>query len=100
MMRTTAVDVDRNRIDYLSTVSKNYSELFLKYRQFLSERFLPEQVKSIYYHEIIHWLRLMPYKIRRNEKRAALFFAGMIQVFNDVADWYDEVGNERETGDL
>ena len=100
LMRTNAVDVDRNEIDYLFVVSKNYSEIFLKYRQFLSEHFAPEQVRSIYYHELVHWLRLMPYKIRQNGKRAVLFFAGMMLVFNDIADWYDEVKDEGQTGDL
>ena len=32
-----------------------------------------ERVKSIYYHEIIHWLRLMPYKIEKMEKGYCCF---------------------------
>ena len=44
----------------------------------------PERTRSIYYHEIIHWLRLMPYKIEKDGKRAFLFYAGMLMVMNDV----------------
>ena len=28
-------------------------------------------------HEVIHWLRLMPYKLNKDRKRAAMFYAGL-----------------------
>ena len=52
------------------------------------EKFGKEKTRSIYFHEIIHWLRLMPYKIEKDEKRAMLFYAGMIMVMNDVIEMY------------
>ena len=47
-----------------------------------------ERTRSIYFHEIIHWLRLMPYKIEKDGKRALLFYAGMLMVMNDVIEMY------------
>ena len=38
-------------------------------------------------HEVIHWLRLMPYKLNKDRKRAAMFYAGLVMVANDVADF-------------
>ena len=35
----------------------------------------------------IHWLRLMPYKLNKDRKRAAMFYAGLVMVANDVADF-------------
>ena len=52
--------------------------------------FSKERVKSIYYHEIIHWLRLLPYKIEKNGKRALLFYAGLLMVLSDIVKWFEE----------
>jgi len=91
LMRTSSVDLNGNKIDYLSTVSQRYGEIFLLYKRFLEERFTAAQNRSIYFHEIVHWLRLMPYKIEKNGKRAVLFFSGLILIFNDIVDWYGEL---------
>lgn len=36
-------------------------------------------------HEVVHWLRLMPYKLARDRKRAPMFYAGLVMVANDAA---------------
>lgn len=89
LMRTERVEVDRNEIRYLSMVSQRYSELLRRYREYLRENFTREQVRSIYCHELVHWLRLMPYKLQKNGELAAVFFAGMMTVFNDIKDWVE-----------
>ena len=33
------------------------------------------------------WLRLMPYKLAKDRKRAPMFYAGLVMVANDVADF-------------
>lgn len=53
-------------------------------------RNLQKQVRSIFFHEIVHWLRLLPYKIEKNGKRAILFYAGMVIVLNDVINWFED----------
>ena len=47
-----------------------------------------DSIKSIYFHEIVHWIRLMPYKIAKDDKRALLFYAGMLIIMNDVINMY------------
>ncbi|MCH5277775.1 MAG: flippase-like domain-containing protein [Desulfovibrionaceae bacterium] len=91
LMRTNSININGNEINYLFTLSHNYSDIFKKYHQFLIDTFTYTQVRSIYFHEIVHWLRLMPYKIENDSKRAALFFSGMIIIFNDIVDWFGEI---------
>lgn len=89
-MRTRQVKVQNDHINFLFTRSQGYGEIFSRYRSYLEEKFSRDQVRSIFFHEIVHWLRLMPYKIENCGKRAVLFYAGLIMVFNDVVDWYAE----------
>lgn len=54
------------------TKSESYTYLYSMLDEYMREHFTQERVKSIYYHEIIHWLRLMPYKIEKMEKSIAV----------------------------
>ena len=72
------------------TKSESYTYLYSMLDEYMREHFTQERVKSIYYHEIIHWLRLMPYKIEKNGKRVLLFYAGMLMVMNDVVNNFEE----------
>lgn len=80
------VEISQNRIDFIFTKSDIYVYLYHMLDSYLTEKFSEETVRSIYYHEIVHWLRLMPYKIEKSGKRALLFYAGMLMVMNDVED--------------
>ena len=84
MMKTQNVSIDGNRIDFIFTKSLAYFEIFNRLVKHMKERFGEKGVRSIFYHEIIHWLRLMPYKLEKNGKRAIIFYAGLIMVLNDV----------------
>lgn len=90
LMNTKNVDINNNHIDFLFTKSLIYDELFAKYKQYLYNKFDTNKVKSIFFHEIIHWLRLMPYKIEKNGERSVLFYAGLIKVLNDVIKEFDK----------
>ena len=93
-MATKSVEHEKNKIDFTFTKSNVYMQLHEKLRNYMMERFTIQRVKSIYYHEIIHWLRLMPYKIERDGKRSLLFYAGLLMVLNDVVNMFDEVEYE------
>ena len=90
MMMTPRVSVHENHIEFTFTRSAAYDALFAEVRQYLDQRFTPAQVESIFLHELIHWLRLMPYKINRDRKRAPMFFAGLLMVANDIDRWYPQ----------
>lgn len=84
LMRTDRCVTNGNEIRFMSGVSKAYRDLYGRYRDYLTERFNDREIKSIYYHEIADWLRLMPYKIEHDEAKAVVFFAGMMLVADDV----------------
>lgn len=83
-------EVEDNEIHFLLPASDRYRSLYRCFHQWMTEHMTQSQVRSVYYHEIVHWLRLLPYKLRKNEKTAVQYFAGLIAVMNDVYDRYEE----------
>ena len=56
-----------------------------------------ERTRSVYFHEMIHWIRLMPYKLAKDERRSLIFYAGMLMVMHDVVAMYEQFkGEDRE----
>lgn len=92
LMATKTVNVERNAINFIFTKSEAYTYLCRMLDAYMCEKFSQERVKSIYYHEIVHWLRLMPYKIEKNGKRSLLFYAGMLMVLHDVVKRFEGEG--------
>lgn len=90
LMMVKNVEVTDNRIEFLFTGSVAYQQLYEKYKEYLFSHFSYQQVRSIYYHEVVHWLRLMPYKIRKNPKLAVVFYAGLLMVLADVEKMFRE----------
>lgn len=94
LMATNSVEINNNSIDFTFIKSEVYTYLFKKLDEYMRSNFSIDRVRSIYYHEIVHWLRLLPYKIEKNGKRSLLFYAGLIIVMNDIISWFGE-GDER-----
>ncbi len=90
MMKTSAVSVSKNSVDFICTRSSAYDALFGALRRCLDERFTPAEVRSIFHHELVHWLRLLPYKLRKDPGLAPMFYAGFIMVANDVYRWFEQ----------
>ena len=87
-MNTNNVTYYDNQIEFLFTKSNVYYKLFEKVIGHLENKFGKEALKSIFYHEVIHWLRLLPYKINKIGDRSLLFYAGFIMVMNDIEKRY------------
>ena len=90
MMKTSAVSVSKNSVDFICTRSSAYDALFGALRRYLDEHFTPAEVRSIFHHELVHWLRLLPYKLRKDPGLAPMFYAGFIMVANDVYRWFEQ----------
>lgn len=84
LMLVNSIKIEGNRINYFVARSDAYEKLYEKFTEYLWKQFNKEQILSIYYHEVIHWLRLLPYKISKNEKKAVVFYTGLLSVLNDV----------------
>lgn len=89
LMMVSDVYVVENQIKFFFTGSTAYEMLYKNYKHYLFSHFSINEVKSIFYHEAIHWLRLMPYKIRKNSQKAAIFYAGMLIVLNDIETMFE-----------
>ena len=89
LMKTKSVSSIENKIDFLFTKSNTYYRLFNNFVEYLTKKFGQDGVKSIFYHEIIHWLRLMPYKINKIGENSLLFYSGLIMVMTDVEEMFE-----------
>lgn len=88
LVRTQTIEISENKIVFPVAVSKIYLQLHKKVEKWLLKKFGKEGLRSIYFHEIIHWLRLLPYKIKHDGSRALLFYCGLLMVLNDIVNKY------------
>ena len=84
------VFISDDSVEFMMIHSEEYHRLYILYDKYLRMHFSREEVLSIYYHEITHWLRLIPYKIRKNKKTAVIFYTGLLYVLDTV--WRMENG--------
>ena len=87
-------------IEFLFPESRQYQALLEQLCAWIREAYGERGLRSVFYHEIIHWLRLMPYRLRRNESSAPRYYAAMLLVMNDIYDRYEGPADEKTTGDL
>jgi len=85
LMKTKKFDVKENQINFLYTRTVAYDKVYKKYKEYLSEKFSPIQVRSIFYHELVHYLRLLPYKLEKDGEKSIIFFATFIILLNEIA---------------
>ena len=90
LMNTKTVSFENDKINFIFAKSSVYDKLLERYKKYLMDKFGVDALKSIFYHEVIHWLRLMPYKIEKNAERSLLFYAGLIMVLNDVEEMFEK----------
>ncbi len=89
-MNTKTISINGNEITYMAAKSLVYNEVYNCYDQYLVKKFNKETVRSIYFHEVIHWLRLLPYKIEKNGVRSVLFYCGLVIVLNDIVERFGD----------
>lgn len=84
------INVIGNQITYDSENVEKVNELYTEYNKLLSDKFSVTAYKSIYLHEIIHFFRLMPYKIKNNPKTAIVYYSKLIVIVNDIFKRFDD----------
>ena len=95
MMRTYDISIEENQINFLFTKSQAYFYLYKKLNEYMNLKFKKEKIRSIYFHEIVHWLRLMPYKLKKDGKRVLIFYSGLLMVLDDVITMYGEKNEKK-----
>ena len=84
------VEVDGNAIRFLLPDTGRYRAILERFDRWMTENLTPQAHRSVYYHEIIHWLRLLPYRLRKSEKGALQYFAATILIMNDIYGRFEE----------
>ena len=82
--------VSGNTIDFLLPDSSQYSKVYQLLREWMHANLSRDDLRRVYYHEIVHWLRLMPYRLRRSEGTADQYYAALILIMNDVYSLFEE----------
>lgn len=101
LMRTKDFEVKNNQINFLHTRTVAYDRVYEKYKKYLLETFSIQEVRSIFYHELVHYLRLLPYKLEKDGEKSVIFFAAFIILLNEINDKEKEwLQYENETGDF
>ena len=85
-----SVKIEKNSVHFFMPSADNYRNLYSKYHNYLTETCTSEQLLSIYYHEAIHWLRLLPYRIIKDEKTAIIFYVGLLEILRDLKSMSNE----------
>lgn len=84
LMRVREVSVVENRINFTYMRSSAYDTLYQCLRKYILDTYDEQVLREVYYHELIHWLRLMPYKLNHLGEKSLIFYAGMLMVLNSV----------------
>lgn len=84
LMRVRDVSVSENRINFTYMRSSAYDALYQCLRKYILDTYNKQVLCQVYYHELIHWLRLMPYKLNHLGERSLIFYAGMLMVLNNI----------------
>lgn len=91
LMNVSEIKIEKKYINFMVTESDAYVQLYQKYYSYLKENFSNRDIMSIFYHEIIHWLRLLPYKIKKNDKLAVVFYTKLLKIIADVQEIENEL---------
>lgn len=83
------VKINENKINFKNKINKNILCIYRLYDKYLKYNFSNNEYKSIYYHEIVHWLRLLPYKIKKNSKLAVIFYCQTIILLSELKDKFN-----------
>lgn len=89
LQKVNDVEIDGSSISFDCQETPAHKEIYKLYDQYLKNNFSVEDYKSIYFHEIVHWLRLMPYKIRLNPHRAVIYYGQMLVLLDELVKRFE-----------
>jgi len=90
LTRESTCRVQGDTVNFRHTISQAYQELGGRLDAFLLERFGPGGLRSICFHELVHYTRMMPYKIRHTESGAHIFYATLVILHNRYHDQFPD----------
>ena len=83
LIKQSKVTIDKDKIFFIDNKSYQYEEAFKQLVIFLNTRISKDQVSSIYFHEGIHFCRLLPYRAIKDINTVPIFYAIATICFNN-----------------
>jgi len=91
LVQLTHVRVEGSTLEFEDSLSARYAELFEHLRARLAERLPPELLRTVLFHEAVHYCRMLTYRARINPATLPAFFAIAVKLFNEFnAQYQDE----------
>ncbi|RAS50403.1 hypothetical protein DET48_1862 [Vibrio diazotrophicus] len=86
--RSIQCQIDNGTISVSFYRSSQYSKLADKYQNWLRNNYSDQYLEEVYLHEIIHYLRLVPYKFRKDSNIGMAFTACMLLLVDNFMKEY------------
>ena len=90
LMRETSCRVNGDEVNFRHAISRNYQDLCGRLDDYLSDRFGPDGLRSVCFHELVHFARMMPYKLRQGGASAQLFYSALVLLHNRFHERYHD----------
>lgn len=81
--------VEGNALQFEEIMSSRYSELFTHLQRVLSERLPPETLRTVLFHEAVHYCRMLTYRARINPATLPAFYATAVKLFHEFNAQYE-----------
>jgi hypothetical protein len=95
LVRESSCRVQGDEIRFRHPLSQAYQELGARFDRHLLDRFGPAGMRSVCFHELVHYTRMMPYKIRQGEVQAQVFYAALVVLHNRFHQRFREHRHDR-----
>ena len=86
--KNSVCEIEQNNINFLITRSDLYHQLHNITLDYLLDKFGEVGVREAKLHEIVHYLRLLPYKFVKSEESGMLFFGVTCLIIKDFKEKY------------
>jgi hypothetical protein len=88
LVQLASVRVEGEALEFEDSLSSRYSELFAHLRRRLEERLPPEVLRTVLFHEAVHYCRMLTYRARINPHSLPAFYATAVRLFNEFNAQY------------
>lgn len=93
------IRVDNDRISFNEQISTRYQNLFQCLDRKMRRELTPKEYRSIFFHEGMHYCRMLPYKARLHESTLPIFYSIAVRLFNEYyLRCRDEKNSEKAEG--
>jgi hypothetical protein len=86
LCRESLCRIQGRTVLFRHAISQSYQELCVRFDAYLLGRFGHEGLRSVCFHELVHYARMMPYKIRQGPTPARIFYAALVVLHNRFHD--------------